>query len=801
MLHLWTLRPLAGTLLLAQMTGGWAWSQNETPAPEQILRRAGELQQAGDLEGAIEQYQVLLTQYPEAAEVRFGLGSTYAAMGNFRDAIPHFEQALQSGTLRDSSAARSILGWAYFQDAEFEKARDLLTETVREQPDNMEALQLLASSHLSLNENKKVIELLSPLESDLGRSPDLAFLLGTALIQDGQIERGGQLASTALQTRDSAEARLTLGRARMMRVDLMGAVQELERALELNPRLPTLNSTYGKLLRVMTREDEANQAFLRELEISPDDYDSNLFHGIYVYDSQQDYEEALACFQRALRARPDEPAVRFQIGLVYNSMNRLDEALRTVREVVEEYPDFLEGQVTLTRLYYRLGREEDAERHHHIAQGLRTNRDGQQLIQQRQFSRAVDLFDHQIKADPTDPRPYFYSGMALGQMGDWSGAAGQLAEAVRLDSANSRYTIAYANALSRSGQREAASVAVSSFDQARLNELEPALLWLLSETYHRTGRQTEALQVLDVLAQNDPDDARVDLLRGQIYLVQGDFERARGFAERSIEGQPTNNALAYSILGAARYQLGDKEGAKQVLLQAVDQDPDNADYLGKLGAVCLELGENQEAIKYLERARPGAGDSREIARLLERAYQVEKRLAEPETAAEELDATTRPEREAGKSVADQLVDRGEWALAAGKVRDAVKLFELAVEEDPGNWPARSFLADIFLSRGLLEQTYDHLSRMEAIDPGSPIGKHLMAQYWYQRRDYRRALDYAVQVKEVDSSNSELRNLLGNIYFSLGETQQAVGEYAAAVELDPERPELKMNLEVARKKLP
>ena len=55
-------------------------------------------------------------------------------------------------------------------------------------------------------------------------------------------------------------------------------------------------------------------------------------------------------------------------------------------------------------------------------------------------------------------------------------------------------------------------------------------------------------------------------------------------------------------------------------------------------------------------------------------------------------------------------------------------------------------------------------------------------------------------KEADFSNAGLRNLLGNLYFSQGQTQQAVQEYRAAVELDPERPEFQMNLEVARKKL-
>ncbi len=242
---------------------------------------------------------------------------------------------------------------------------------VQERPENREALQLLASSHFRLGEGEKVIELLSPLEPELGESPELAYLLGVALVENGQVERGAPLVETGLQQTDSAEVRFMLGRALLEKGDYFGAASQLERAIALDPRVPSLNATYGKLLRTMTRHDEANEAFLRELEINPDDYDSNLFHGMYLSENEQKYDEALACFERALRTRPGDAGVRFQIGLVYNYANRIEEALQTVKEVVEELPDFLDGQVTLTGLYYRLGREEDAERHRVAAEGLR----------------------------------------------------------------------------------------------------------------------------------------------------------------------------------------------------------------------------------------------------------------------------------------------------------------------------------------------------------------------------------------------------------------------------------------------
>ncbi len=802
MLYLRALQALGGFLLLAHVAGARAWPQAEPAAPEQILRRAVELEQGGDLAAAIEQYEAFLAWYPKAAAVRFTLGNAYGQSGKFQEAIAHYEQALQSGDLKDPASARLILGWTYFQAGEFEKATDLLSGIVKQGPENREALQLLASSYLRLGKWQEVIELISPLESEPGESPDLAYLLGVALVEDGQVEKGAPLLESSLQHTDSAEVRFTLGRALKEKGDYFGALKHLERAIELDPTIPSLNATYGTLLRTLTRFDEADEAFLREIAINSGDYEANLFHGLYLYENEQKYDEALACFQRALSARPGDAAARFQMGLVYSYSNRIEEALQMVRGVVEENPDFLDGQVTLTGLYYRLGREGDAERHRIAVERLRATQDGQHLIRQGQFSQAVELYERQKRADPSDPRPYFYQGMALSQAQDWKGAVGEFKEAARLDPEEPKYAISHANALARTGERELARTAVNSLGKAPWHELDPRLSWLLSDTYYQIGEHDLVLEVLDFLAEQDPENANIDLMSGQIHLLKGDHERARMSAERGIQKQPANNGSAYSLLGTARYQLEDRPGAKEAFLKAVDQDPTNPDHLRRLGALCLELDEYEQAVKYLKRALPAAAEFPDIAPLLERAYQAARGATPSPVDPDQPPQPAIPvSQDRSQGSAEQLVAQAEAAIGRGEVIEAVKLLERAVELEPSHWVARSYLADIYLSQNRPGLAFMHLSEMEKIDPKSPLGLLLMAQYWYQRRDYVQALDYGVRAKAADPSNADLRNLLGNLYFSQGQSREAVEEYQAAVELEPERPEFRMNLEVARKRLP
>ncbi|HEX9189315.1 MAG TPA: tetratricopeptide repeat protein, partial [Vicinamibacteria bacterium] len=241
--------------------------------------------------------------------------------------------------------------------------------------------------HLALGENGKVIDLLSPLEAAQGGDRAFAYLLGTALIREGELDRGQKLIDVVLRDGDSAEARFMMGTAHLRRGDPAAAVAELKRALELNPRLPSVHALLGKSLTEMSRADEAAECFRRELALNPNDYDANLLLGMHLQKADQKYDEALAHYERALRMRPGSPNARFQIGLVYLLTERTGEALAMIAGVVNDVPDFLEGHATLTRLYYRLGRREEAERHRAIVDELRARREAQDQAVARPPSR------------------------------------------------------------------------------------------------------------------------------------------------------------------------------------------------------------------------------------------------------------------------------------------------------------------------------------------------------------------------------------------------------------------------------
>ena len=65
-------------------------------APEQLLARAVELHQTGELESAIRAYQTYLAQRPAHSEARSNLGAALAKLGRYQEAIEQYQQALTS---------------------------------------------------------------------------------------------------------------------------------------------------------------------------------------------------------------------------------------------------------------------------------------------------------------------------------------------------------------------------------------------------------------------------------------------------------------------------------------------------------------------------------------------------------------------------------------------------------------------------------------------------------------------------------------------------------------------------------
>jgi tetratricopeptide (TPR) repeat protein len=346
---------------------------------DEAFARATQLHQSGDIEGAIRGYQSILAKRPDRVDVRSNLGAAYSRLGRYEEAITQYKEALKLDGR--NLTIRFNLALAYYKGALFVEAADELTSflarAASDLPQRSNAVLLLADCQVRIGNYKKVIESLSPLADADPNNRTVAFLLGSALIGDGQLNRGQLLIDKVFRDEDSAQAHLLLGSILLLADDGHGAIREFERAIKLDPKLPTLHAWYGRALMRMGDSPKAKDVFRVELAANQNDFDANLFTGVLLR-QDRDFDEAFRYLSRAIRLRPRDQYGRYHLAAVYVSMGKPNDALPLLQGVAKEFPDFSEARVLLASVYYRLNRKEDGDREKAAVQKLTAEQQAKQ---------------------------------------------------------------------------------------------------------------------------------------------------------------------------------------------------------------------------------------------------------------------------------------------------------------------------------------------------------------------------------------------------------------------------------------
>src|SRR5215213_11501081 len=334
---------------------------------DRLFLRALELQQAGDTLGAIDTYKAALAIDPARTDALSNLGAAYVRLGQFDDAIAQYDAALESDAAKNT--VRLNLALAYYKSARPGQAITQLKRVVASDPETRNAYLILADCYLQTGQDREVVSVLKPRERRFGDDLAYAYLLGTALLHVDEIADGQKQIDRIFGAGESAEAHLLMGIAHLSRQDYPAAKTELQRTLELNPRLLTAHALYGRSMLAMGDHESAERAFRDELALNINDFEANLQLG-YMRKATEKFDEATAYLERAITIRPDDIAARKLLASLRLQTGAAEEAARMLESIVKEAPDLVDAHVQLATAYNRLKRKDDADRERAIIDRL-----------------------------------------------------------------------------------------------------------------------------------------------------------------------------------------------------------------------------------------------------------------------------------------------------------------------------------------------------------------------------------------------------------------------------------------------
>ena len=263
----------------------------------------------------------------------------------------------------------SIWDWPTTRPGSIPQAAQAFSQARLMTPDNLQITLLLADSELRLGQNKKVIQLLAPAEQQNADNQAIAYMLGMALIRDGQLEEGQKRVDLVLRNGDSAESRFLLGTQMFAAGDFPAAVTQFASAIELNPGLPGLEAFYGQALLNTGDPDAAADAFRKELASDPNHFEANLYLA-QILIARRKWSAADPLVRQALRVRPDSLEARLELADAEVGEAKLPAARVELEAARKAWPQSVAVHRRLSEVDEALHLTADAARERRLAASL-----------------------------------------------------------------------------------------------------------------------------------------------------------------------------------------------------------------------------------------------------------------------------------------------------------------------------------------------------------------------------------------------------------------------------------------------
>ena len=147
------------------------------------------------------------------------------------------------------------------------------------------------------------------------------------------------------------------------------AAKTLARATALNAELPGVFAAYGLALLKSGDAEGAKNAFRRELERDPANYEANLNLGMMLR-ARGRLDQAAPLLSKAREFRPHDPLAGVEIALLHLAQGHALEAANALEDAVRGNPNLADVHRALAGAYRQLGRTADADHEQAIAQQL-----------------------------------------------------------------------------------------------------------------------------------------------------------------------------------------------------------------------------------------------------------------------------------------------------------------------------------------------------------------------------------------------------------------------------------------------
>lgn len=257
---------------------------------------------------------------------------------------------------------------------------------------------------------------------------------------------------------------------------------------------------------------------------------------------------------------------------------------------------------------------------------------------------------------------------------------------------------------------------------------------------------------------------------------KGELAEAKAIYEQVLEKWPENSE-AMNLLGAVRFQMGEREAGLQLLRKSIEREPGNAARYVNLGLTLLLDGKAEEAAEVYGKAvqlNPGDFESHfGLANALFDRRRMEEAIGEYRAA-----LAIRP------GAAGALYKMGVGLRAVGRFDECVTVLKQVLAANPAHYDTLVELAVAMEFLGRIAESIDLAKRATIANPQGAEGHNTLGTSLLMSHNLDAATASIRRAVEISPETAAYHSNLSMALKDAGDVEGAIASSAAALSLDP-----------------
>ena len=356
------------------------------------------------------------------------------------------------------------------------------------------------------------------------------------------------------------------------------AVEELEKALKIDPNFVLARNNLDIILKKTGRLEQRVERLSRSIDKEP--YDENKTLELAdTYRKLSRYSQAIIFYKKILDYNPGSFEGHYGLGITLKLLGKYDDALEEIKRALEIKiaPDVYR---TLGEIYFNKG-----------------------II-----DLAIKNFQESIMLDPGSAEGHFLLGFAFGEKGKTKESIEAVRTAIELNPALAQFEANLPiDIKEHKGHWEFLK---EQLGMPKISENEFQVHYNIGMTYRNKGLFTEARREIEECLKMKPDHPGVILLLSEIEIILGRVDEALKLTER-VSDLEFDTPLYNNILGIASFLQGNLAAAMKFYQIALGHDPKYSPVINNLAIINHVEDRIDDALNlFLSAASLGNDDAR-----------------------------------------------------------------------------------------------------------------------------------------------------------------------------------------------